>query len=291
MANLKDLFVSKVRVKLIQTFLKDPSEMFYVRQLVRSTNEEINAVRRELARMEERGLVKKEPRGNRLYYFFVKTYPFYQELISLTAKTVGLGADIIKHKNKIGNIKFAMLSGRYARQMPRKSEEDIDLLVVGAVNMAELNKLVRKSESVREKEINYAPMAIDEFQFRCCIGKKGLTKNKKEGDKKTPKGTFSIEHLYFREDRIKLPKTYLKTIKIKADMGWCDDINFPSKYNKLIKINKKIHHEKLFRDDYKYDLLIPIKYNFNKIILEKGSCIFIHLTNNYNPTVGCITFT
>jgi hypothetical protein len=116
--------------------------------------------------MEERGLVKKEPRGNRLYYFFVKTYPFYQELISLTAKTVGLGADIIKHKNKIGNIKFAMLSGRYARQMPRKSEEDIDLLVVGAVNMAELNKLVRKSESVREKEINYAPMAIDEFQFR-----------------------------------------------------------------------------------------------------------------------------
>ena len=166
MANLKDLFVSKVRVKLIQTFLKDPSEMFYVRQLVRSTNEEINAVRRELARMEERGLVKKEPRGNRLYYFFVKTYPFYQELISLTAKTVGLGADIIKHKNKIGNIKFAMLSGRYARQMPRKSEEDIDLLVVGAVNMAELNKIVRKSESVREKEINYAPMAIDEFQIR-----------------------------------------------------------------------------------------------------------------------------
>ena len=64
-------------------------------------------------------------------------------------------------------------------------------------------------------------------------------------------------------------------------MGWCDDINFPSKYNKLIKINKKIHHEKLFRDDYKYDLLIPIKYNFNKIILGKGSCIFIHLTNNY----------
>ncbi|MBU1085486.1 MAG: winged helix-turn-helix domain-containing protein [Candidatus Beckwithbacteria bacterium] len=166
MANLKDLFVSKVRVKLIQTFLKDPSEMFYVRQLVRSTGEEINAVRRELARMEERGLVKKEPRGNRLYYFFVKSYDFYQELISLTAKTVGLGAEIIKNKNKLGNIKFAMLSGRYARQMPRKSEEDIDLLLVGAINLPELNKIVRKAESAREKEINYAPMAIDEFQFR-----------------------------------------------------------------------------------------------------------------------------
>ncbi|MEA3355008.1 MAG: winged helix-turn-helix domain-containing protein [Patescibacteria group bacterium] len=166
MANLKDLFVSKVRVKLIQTFLKDPSEMFYVRQLVRITNEEINAVRRELARMEERGLVKKEPRGNRLYYFFVKSYDFYQELISLTAKTVGLGASIIKSKNKLGNVKFAMLSGRYARKMPRKSEEDIDLLLIGAINLPELSKLVRKAESNREKEINYAPMTMDEFQFR-----------------------------------------------------------------------------------------------------------------------------
>lgn len=166
MANLKDLFVSKVRVKLIQTFLKDPSEMFYVRQLSRITNEEINAVRRELARMEARGLVKKEARGNRLYYFFVKSYAFYQELISLTAKTVGLGASIIKNKNKLGNIKFAMLSGRYARQMPRKSEEDIDLLVVGAINLPELSKLVRKTESIREKEINYAPMTVEEFQFR-----------------------------------------------------------------------------------------------------------------------------
>lgn len=166
MANLKDLFVSKVRVKLIQVFLKDPSEIYYVRQLVRITEEEINAVRRELKRMEERGMVKKEPRANRLYYFFIKSYPFYQELISLVAKTTGLGADIIKHKNKLGNVKFAMLSGRFARQMPRKSEEDIDLLLIGATNTAELNKLVRKAESEREKEINYAPMTLEEFEFR-----------------------------------------------------------------------------------------------------------------------------
>ena len=166
MASLQDLFVSKVRVKLIKVFLSNPSEIFYVRQLVRKTNEEINAVRRELKRIEERGMVKKEPRANRLYYFFVKTYPFYQELISLAAKTTGLGADIIKHKNKLGNVKFAMLSGRYARQMPRKSEEDIDLLLVGNVTVNELNKLVRKAESEREKEINYAPMTLDEFEFR-----------------------------------------------------------------------------------------------------------------------------
>ena len=135
---------------------------------------------------------------------------------------------------------------------------------------------------------NKHTLQIDEFKFNCCIGKKGSTSNKKEGDKKTPKGTFEIENLYFREDRIKKPLTLLKCIKIKKNMGWCDDISFPKKYNKLIKIDKKIRHEKLKRKDNKYDLLIPIKYNFNKPTTGKGSCIFIHLTKNYQPTAGCI---
>ena len=135
---------------------------------------------------------------------------------------------------------------------------------------------------------NKHTLQIDDFYFKCATGKNGLSKKKVEGDKKTPKGTFEIEHLYYRSDRIKLPNTYLKTIKIRPDMGWSDDINFPSKYNKLIKVDKNIHHEKLFRSDYKYNLLIPIKYNFNNSIPGKGSCIFIHLTNNYNPTAGCI---
>ena len=135
---------------------------------------------------------------------------------------------------------------------------------------------------------NKHTLQIDEFKFNCCIGKKGSTSNKKEGDKKTPKGTFEIENLYFREDRIKKPLTLLKCIKIKKNMGWCDDISFPKKYNKLIKIDKKIRHEKLKRKDNKYDLLIPIKYNFNKPTSGKGSCIFIHLTKNYQPTAGCI---
>ena len=166
MAQLQDLFVSKVRVKLIQFFLNQPQEMFYVRQLVRLTHEEINAVRRELARLEKLGLVKKEARANRLYYFFNKNYAFYQDLISLVAKTVGLGAEIIKHKAALGNIKFALLSGRFARRMPRKSDEDIDLLLVGTIKAAELNQLIRKAESEREKEINYAPMSAEEFTFR-----------------------------------------------------------------------------------------------------------------------------
>ena len=135
---------------------------------------------------------------------------------------------------------------------------------------------------------NKYTLQIEEFKFICCIGKKGLTTDKKEGDKKTPKGIFEIGNLYYRRDRIKKPATSLKSIGIKSSMGWCDDINFPKKYNKLIKVNKKIKHEKLKRKDYKYNLLIPIKYNYKKPIPGKGSCIFIHLTKNYNPTDGCI---
>ena len=135
---------------------------------------------------------------------------------------------------------------------------------------------------------NKHTLQIDEFKFKCCIGKRGSTRNKKEGDKKTPKGTFEIENLYFRKDRKEKPLTLLKCIEIKRNMGWCDDIRFPEKYNKLIKAGKKIKHEKLKRKDFKYDLLIPIKYNFLRPSPGKGSCIFIHLTKNYKPTAGCV---
>ena len=135
---------------------------------------------------------------------------------------------------------------------------------------------------------NKHTLQIGEFKFRCCIGKKGSTTKKKEGDKKTPKGTFKIENLYFRNDRKKKPSTLLKCIKIKKNMGWCDDIRHPKKYNKLIKIEKYIKTEKLKRKDNKYEFFIPIEYNFKKPVNGIGSCIFIHLTKNYKPTAGCI---
>ena len=135
---------------------------------------------------------------------------------------------------------------------------------------------------------NKHTLQIDEFKFKCSIGKKGLTNNKKEGDKKTPKGVFGIGNLYFRKDHVEKPLTALECIEIKKDMAWCDDVRFPKNYNRLFKINNKIKGEKLNRNDSKYDLLIPIKYNFNKPIIGKGSCIFIHLTKDYNPTDGCI---
>ena len=131
-------------------------------------------------------------------------------------------------------------------------------------------------------------LKLDNFYFKCCIGKNGTTIKKKEGDNKTPKGIYSIGKLYYRKDRLNKPSTRLKSIVIKKNMGWCDDINSPENYNQLIKTTKKVRHEKLFRNDKKYDLLIPIKYNYQKKIIGKGSCIFLHITNDFKPTAGCI---
>ena len=134
---------------------------------------------------------------------------------------------------------------------------------------------------------NKHSLKVGDFLFDCCVGKGGISYKKIEGDKKTPKGLYNIGELYFRKDKIKKFFTKLKCKEIKKNMGWCDDV-LNKKYNKMIKIKKNIKHEKLFRADNKYDLIIPIKYNFKKPKKGLGSCIFIHLTQNYKPTNGCI---
>ena len=134
---------------------------------------------------------------------------------------------------------------------------------------------------------NKYTLKIDDFKFKCCIGKNGLKKNKIEGDKCTPKGTFKLGTLYYRKDRVKKPITSLKTKNIKRNMGWCNDSKNKF-YNQEVKVNKNIRYEKLFRKDYKYNYLLVIEYNNKKIKANKGSAIFIHLTKNFKATAGCI---
>ena len=134
---------------------------------------------------------------------------------------------------------------------------------------------------------NKYTLKIDDFKFKCCIGKNGLKKNKTEGDKCTPKGTFKLGTLYYRKDRVKKPITSLKIKNIKRNMGWCNDSK-NKLYNQEIKVNKNIKYEKLYRKDYKYDYLLVIEYNTKKIKPNKGSAIFIHLTKNFKATAGCI---
>ena len=134
---------------------------------------------------------------------------------------------------------------------------------------------------------NKETLNLDSFSFKCCVGKKGLNKLKKEGDETTPIGTFRFGNIYYRSDRVSKPITKFNCIKIKKNMGWCDD---PSSkfYNKLIDIKSSANKEKMYRKDTKYDYLLVINYNRKKIVKYKGSAIFLHLTKNFKGTAGCI---
>ena len=133
---------------------------------------------------------------------------------------------------------------------------------------------------------NKNTLIIDDFKLKCCVGKNGLNSNKKEGDYSTPKGLFILKKLYFREDRVNIPKSKIDKKIIKKNMAWCDDPNH-KRYNEEIKTCNKELEENLYRKDNKYDYLISISHNEKKIP-NKGSAVFIHLTDNYEPTAGCI---
>ncbi len=165
MRSLTDFIVSRVRVKLFTIFFSSPEEMFYVRQLVRESGEEINAVRRELDRLTKAGIVKPQGRGNRLYFSLNKQYVFYSELMRLVAKTSGLGAGIIKNQQQLGKVKFAVLFGRFARRMSYR-QDAVDLLVVGEIVMPQLSAIVGQEQARVKREINYSVMSEEEFKFR-----------------------------------------------------------------------------------------------------------------------------
>ena len=126
------------------------------------------------------------------------------------------------------------------------------------------------------------------YKLKCSVGKSGITNSKKEGDLATPKGVFYLDALYYRKDRINLPKCKIKKKIIKKNMGWCDDSK-SNKYNQEIKFPFKYGAEKLYRKDRIYDLLISIKYNFSPVVKKAGSAIFLHINNNkYKETQGCV---
>ena len=127
-----------------------------------------------------------------------------------------------------------------------------------------------------------------DYKLKCAIGKSGIISSKKEGDLATPKGTFELGTFYYRKDNNKPLKCKIKKKIIKKNMGWCDDSR-SKKYNKEISFPFKYGAEKLYRKDKIYDLFINIKYNFSPVIKEKGSAIFLHITDGkYKPTQGCV---
>ncbi len=131
-------------------------------------------------------------------------------------------------------------------------------------------------------------LSYKDYKVKCTIGKRGIKSRKKEGDLTTPRGIFKIKELYYRKDRIKDLRTKVKKIIIKKNMGWCDDSS-SSKYNKIIKLPFNFSHEKLYRKDNIYDLMLVINFNMRPIKKNKGSAIFIHVAKkDFSPTKGCI---
>jgi L,D-peptidoglycan transpeptidase YkuD (ErfK/YbiS/YcfS/YnhG family) len=136
------------------------------------------------------------------------------------------------------------------------------------------------------KESGY--LTFKNLKFQCALGRAGIGKKKEEGDSITPRGTFKLIKVFYRADKIKNFKTSLKKIKIKKNMGWCDDPKSKF-YNKLIKLPSKFGYEKLYRSDRLYDLVVVLKYNLSPIIKNKGSAIFIHVAKkSFKKTSGCI---
>lgn len=157
--------ISKTRVKLMELFFSNTSEMFYVREITRATKEEINAVRRELERMLEYGLVKVEQRGNRSYYSLNPRYVFFQELQQMVAKSTGLGLKLRKLQRKLGTLSFVMFSAKFV-QHKRPRPDEVDVLIIGDVVLPELQTLIKEEEEKIAREINYAVFSDEEFQFR-----------------------------------------------------------------------------------------------------------------------------
>jgi L,D-peptidoglycan transpeptidase YkuD (ErfK/YbiS/YcfS/YnhG family) len=125
--------------------------------------------------------------------------------------------------------------------------------------------------------------------YRCAIGRSGFeTGDRREGSGTTPRGRFALRECWYRADRITPPKTNLPLRVIRQDDGWCDDPSHPS-YNRTVKLPFAASHEKLWREDNVYDVIVPLGYNDNPVIAGKGSAIFMHLAKpDFSPTEGCV---
>jgi len=159
---LNKLFVSEVRVNILKLLLLNPKRGFHIRAVVRQVNAEINAVRRELDNLFEIGLVTRRQSSNKIFYQVNTQHPFYQDLLSLVAKEEGIGAAIIKNEKKLGDVEYAVLSLSFLRG--RKSTAlDVDLFMVGDINVDLLKNIVKEEESKINREINYSIMSSEEF--------------------------------------------------------------------------------------------------------------------------------
>lgn len=159
---LEEFFISKVRVNILDLFLKNSADSFYVRQIARKVGTEINAARRELDRLTKIKLLKRVVRGNRVFYQLRPEFVFVPELLGLIHKNTGLGSQIIKKSSELGRVDFAVLTHYFIWKQPL-AKETVDLALVGKINLKELTELIEKEQVSFGREINYAVISPEDF--------------------------------------------------------------------------------------------------------------------------------
>ena len=133
-------------------------------------------------------------------------------------------------------------------------------------------------------------LVLNQHKMRCALGKGGVIAqtDKREGDGASPAGIWPIRHVYYRPDRLSAPQTALKTLALSPDDGWCDDPASPD-YNRHVKLPFAMRHEKFWRDDHVYDLVVILGHNDDPVVAGMGSAIFAHLARpDYSGTEGCV---
>jgi len=159
---MQDIITSEARIRILIELFAETSKDLYVRELTRRVGTEINAVRRELKRLTDAGLIKKEKRGNRLYYLLRREYPFYYEILSMVSKEVGIGKNIVSNISKLGKIKLALLSSAYAEGREAEKQQ-LDLLIVGEADLKILEEIVQQTRIKANRDVNYTVLTEIEF--------------------------------------------------------------------------------------------------------------------------------
>lgn len=172
---IEQLFGSKTRVKLLQLFYSNPNRSFYVREMTRKIDEQINSVRRELSNLLNAGIISSENTNNRLYYEVNKNYQFYDPLSQIFGADAGVTGDDSSSESAmalkaLGNVELALYTGQFTRD----TKSGVDLLIVGDVNQTQLSKYVADLEAKEGKSIKYALMDKKEYSYRLKVNDRFL---------------------------------------------------------------------------------------------------------------------
>lgn len=171
------LFGSKTRVKLLHLFLNNPNRAFYVREITRKIDEQINSVRRELANMLSVGIVQSDTSNNRLYYEVNQSYQHYEPLRAIFADTTLAGgnkppaSDWSKRLKVLGDVRLALLSG----SLVRGSHADVDVFLAGNINKTQVKKFIKELEDEEGRALNYTVMPYEDFYYRLSIKDRFVT--------------------------------------------------------------------------------------------------------------------